>query len=264
MADLACRAVSPHHCGRSALKFAYLIEPPFNYRGKDGSVSGCDVELARTVFDKLGVREFELVETEFATLLPGVADGSWQMTTGLFATAERRKHAAFSRPIWALPDGLLVRKGNPSKLTGYASAAADDKCTVAVIRDQLQHRSAVEFGVPEARIAIFQTYAQAAAAVQNGMADAYASVARAHAGFIERNPDFDLELVTVPTAEKTPAFGSFAFAKSDVRLRESVDDVLKAYIGSGEHRTMMARFGFSDAEIDLVADQFERQSRVVR
>jgi polar amino acid transport system substrate-binding protein len=235
------------------LKFAYLIEPPFNYRADGGSVSGCDVELARTVFDKLGVREFELVETEFAALLPGVADGRWQMTTGLFATAERRKHAAFSRPIWALPDGLLVRKGNPHRLSGYASAAADRGCRMAVIRDQLQHRSAVEFGVPEARIAIFQTYAQAAAAVHDGAADAYASVARAHAGFIERNPDLDLELVTVPATEKTPAFGSFAFAKSDVQLRESVDKVLDAYIGSREHRAMMARFGFSDAEIDLVA-----------
>lgn len=235
------------------MKFAYLIESPFNYREDGGSVSGCDVELARTVFDKLGVREFELVETEFAALLPGVADGRWQMTTGLFATAERRRHAAFSRPIWALPDGLLVRKGNPRRLCGYASVAAGRGCRMAVIRDQLQHRSAVEFGVPEARIAIFQTYAQAAAAVHDGAADAYASVARAHAGFIERNSDLDLELVTVPATEKPPAFGSFAFAKSDVRLREDVDKILDAYIGSREHRAMMAGFGFSDAEIDLVA-----------
>ena len=64
-------------------------------------------------FERLGVKEFELVETEFANLLPGLADGRWQMTTGLFATAERRQIASFSRPIWALADGLLVRKGNP-------------------------------------------------------------------------------------------------------------------------------------------------------
>ena len=151
--------------------------------------------------------EFELVETEFAELLPGLVDGRWQMTTGLFATDERRRHASFSRPIWALPDGLLVRKGNPRKLAGYASAAADGDCRLAVIRDQLQHRSAIEAGVPDARIAIFATYAEAAAAVQGGAADAYASVARAHAGFIARNPGVDLELVTVPAAEKAPAFG---------------------------------------------------------
>ena len=177
------------------MKFAYLIEPPFNYREDDGRVSGCDVELARVVFERLGVPDCELVEAEFAELLPGLADGRWQMTTGLFATDERRRHASFSRPIWALPDGLLVRKGNPRRLTGYAAVAADDGARLAVIRDQLQHRSAVEAGVPDSRIMIFATYAQAAAAVQEGAADAYASVARAHAGFIARNPALDLELV---------------------------------------------------------------------
>lgn len=235
------------------MKFAYLIEPPFNHREVDGSVSGCDVELARVVFARLGVADIELVETEFAELLPGVADGRWQMTTGLFATEERRKHASFSRPIWALPDGLLVRKGNRRLLAGYASLAADNGSRLAVIRDQLQHRSAVEAGVPADRIMIFATYAEAAAAVQGGAADAYASVARAHAGFVARNPQLDVELVTVPATEKAPAFGSFAFARSDAQLKAAVDAILDAYVGSREHRAMMARFGFDDGEIDLVA-----------
>jgi len=234
------------------LKFAYLIEPPFNYRDSDGRVTGCDVELARVVFQRLGVKEFELVETEFANLLPGLADGRWQMTTGLFSTIERQQVAAFSRPIWALADGLLVRKGNPRKLTGYRSIAKDEGCILAVIRDQLQHRSAVKFGVPEARMRIFETYSMAADAVQSGVADAYASVGRAHTGFIERHPELDLESIAVPANEKAPAFGSFGFAKSDTELRAAVDATLNAYIGSERHRAMIASFGFSDAEIDLV------------
>jgi len=236
------------------LKFAYLIEPPFNYRETNGTVTGCDVELARAVFERLGVKEFEMVETEFADLLPGLADGRWQMTTGLFATVERRQLASFSRPIWALADGLLVRKGNPRRLTGYSSVANDQGCILAVIRDQFQHRSAVEFGVPEARIRICETYSAAAEAVRNGTADAYASVGRAHMGFIERHPELDLECVAVPAHEKPPAFGSFAFGKSDAEFRASVDAVLNAYIGSDQHRAMMATFGFGDVEIDLVQD----------
>jgi polar amino acid transport system substrate-binding protein len=234
------------------LKFAYLIEPPFNYREADGTVTGCDVELARVVFQRLGVNEFELVETEFANLLPGLADARWQMTTGLFATIERQQIASFSRPIWALADGLLVREGNPLGLTGYKSVADDETCVVAVIRDQFQHRSAINFGVSEARIRIFETYAAAAESVCNGTADAYASVGRAHTGFIERHPDLGLECVAVPADEKPPAFGSFGFAKSATEFRASVDAVLNAYIGSDEHRAMMATFGFSNAEIDLV------------
>jgi polar amino acid transport system substrate-binding protein len=174
------------------IKFAYLIEAPFNYRSADGAVTGCDVELARTALGMVGIHDFEMVETEFARLLPGLAEGRWRMTTGLFATEERRRIAAFSRPIWALPDGLLVRNGNPMRLSGYRSAARTDGCVLAVIRDQIQHRSAVDFGLPGDRLLIFETYADAAQAVVEGQADAYASVARAHSGFIERHPSLKI------------------------------------------------------------------------
>jgi polar amino acid transport system substrate-binding protein len=231
------------------MKFAYLIEPPFNFHEPDGTVTGCDVELARTVFRELG-EAFEPIETEFAALLPGVAAGRWRMTTGLFATDERRKTAAFSRPIWALPDGLLVRKGNPKGLQGYISVARSD-ARLAVIRDQIQHRSAIEFGVPDKRIAIFETYHEAADAVASGLVDAYASVARAHAGFLMQHLDARAEVLIVPVEEKPPALGSFAFALGDDTLREAVDSVLERYVGSVEHRAMMTKYGFGDVEIDV-------------
>ena len=234
-------------------RFAYLIEPPFNYKNRDGTVTGSDVELARVVLAKVGNGAFEAVETDFAQLLPGVAEGRWQMTTGLFETEERRKMAAFSRPIWALPDGLLVPKGNPQQLAGYRSAAERSGCRLAVVRDQLQHRSAVEFAVPDARILIFDTYARAAQAVLEGRADAYASVSRAHSAFLAQNGDLELEVVAVPADEKKPASGAFAFNRRDDDLRRAVDRALLEYLGSGDHRSMMRSFGFSDAEVDLVA-----------
>lgn len=200
-----------------------------------------------------GHGEFEPVETEFAQLLPGVADGRWRMTTGLFATDERRRLASFSRPIWALSDGLLVREGNPLKLTGYRSAADSDGCLLAVVRDQVQHRSAVERGMPDDRIRVFDTYADAAQAVLDGRAHAYASVARAHSGFLESEEGQGLEAVTVEANEKELAFGAFAFNKSDTELLQAIDDALAAYLGSHDHRAMMKRFGFSDVEINPVA-----------
>ncbi len=237
------------------MKFAYLIEPPFNCKRDDGTVTGCDVELARVVFDTIAAGPFEPVETEFAELLPGVAEGRWRMTTGLFATEERRQVAAFSRPVWALPDGLLVAGSNPLGLTGYKSVAASRACRLAVIRDQFQHRSAVDFGVPEDRIMIFETYTEACHAVRDGKADAYASVARAHTGFLEQHPELDLDVIAVPVSEKQPAFGSFAFSRQDDELRQQVDGALADYLGSPDHRAMMAGFGFSNAEIDLVANR---------
>lgn len=236
------------------MKFAYLIEPPFNHLGSNGEATGCDVELARHVFSELGIEEFDPIETEFADLLPGLSDGRWRMTTGLFATEERRARARFSRPIWALPDGLLVYRGNPLQFSGYASIANMHGAILAVVRDQFQHRSALEFGIPDERIRVFETYLEAAVAVRDGRAHAYASVGRAHGGFIERHPDWNIELLPVPATEKPPAFGSFAFALTDASLCDAVDTVLSTFLGSDEHRHMAARYGFSDAEINLVAE----------
>ncbi|MBV8661504.1 MAG: transporter substrate-binding domain-containing protein, partial [Hyphomicrobiales bacterium] len=79
--------------GEPALRFAFLIEPPFCFRTEDGAVTGCDVEVARHVLRAVGVGSPAMVETEFAELLPGLADGRWDMTTGLFVTSERQRSA---------------------------------------------------------------------------------------------------------------------------------------------------------------------------
>lgn len=234
------------------MKFAYLIEPPFNYLDDSGGATGCDVELARHVFHELGLESVEFVETEFAQLLQGLARGDWQMTTGLFASDARRKHVLFSRPIWALADGLLVRKAYADRIKGYRSLAADDDLTVAVIRDQIQHQTLLQAEVAESRIQVFETYAAAAQAVKNGQISAYASVARAHAGYLHCNGNQNLALVEVPADEKPPSFGCFGFARADPGFRNRVDHVLRQFLGSARHRALMGKFGFDKNEVDLI------------
>ena len=236
------------------MKFAYLIEPPFNYLTSEGQICGHDVDLALHVFKALKMESVELIETEFADLLPGLANAQWSMTTGLFSTKERQNIALFSRPIWALPDGLLVQKGNPQSLNSYRSIAENSEAILAVIRDQHQHRTAIYLGIPEHRLSIFNTYQEAAKAVRESSADAYASVGRAHSGFINQNSDWEIELVDVPVTEKPPAFGSFAFALNDEMLRNEVDDVLQVFLGSDKHRSIASQYGFNDEEVRLVME----------
>ena len=231
--------------------FAFLEEPPFCFTDAAGAVSGCDVELASTVCDRLGL-PFEPVETEFADLLPGLADGRWTMTTGLFVSDDRKKLAGFSRPIWALADGLLVAEGNPRGLAGYRSIAEDHAALLAVITDQVQGQTALENGVPADRIRTFATQAEAARSVVIGGVHAYASVALAHRGYLVQMPEAPLAVVDVPSSEKQPAFGAFALRKSDAALREAIDACLGEILGSRWHRDLMARYGFSESDIDRV------------
>jgi polar amino acid transport system substrate-binding protein len=234
------------------MRFAFLQEPPFCFTDQAGNVLGCDVELARAVCDELGIADFEPVEAEFAELLPGLIGGRWTMTTGLFVSAEREKIVDFTRPIWALGDGLLVRKGNPRGLSGYQSITADAQATLGVITDQIQHQTAIANGVPRERIALFATQAQAVDAVARGTVDAYASVAMAHRGYLARWLGAPLEVVDVPATEKEPAFGAFALAKSNSDLRHRIDRCLADLLGSERHGTMMRRYGFSALEIGRI------------
>ena len=232
------------------MRFAFLQEPPFCFTDETGQVRGCDVELAQAVCEKLGIKDFEPVEAEFAELLPGLNAGRWDMTTGLFVSAERERIVDFTRPIWSLSDGLLVRKGNPCGLAGYRSIAADPDARLGVITDQIQHKTALENGVPPERISLFTTQAEAVEALAGGAVDAYASVAMAHRGYLTRWPDAPLEVVDVPAMEKEPAFGAFALAKSNDDLRRRIDLCLSDLLGGAWHRAMMERYGFLASEVD--------------
>jgi polar amino acid transport system substrate-binding protein len=209
------------------IRFAFLIEPPFCFRTPDGSVTGHDVELAHRVLASLGC-EMEPIETQFDQLLPGLAAGLWDMTTGLFITDARKRLVRFSRPIWALPDGLLVRAADAGTISGYSSLAGSERI-LAVVRDQVQHVSALEAGIFDGQILLFKTYEEAAHAVSSRRADAFASVAMAHRGYLEGTRQSGLAVVDVPAGEKQAERGAFAFRLEDNDLPQRVDAALASY-----------------------------------
>ena len=138
--------------------------------------------------------------------------------------------------------------------TATAPSPRTPQARLAVIRDQAQHQTARALGVTEDQITVFETYIQAAQAVAQGQVDAYASVARAHSGFIAQHPDWSLTLAPIPEVEKPPAFGAFAVARTEAALRDEIDAVLGAYLGSAAHRDMAAQFGFSARDVDRIAE----------
>jgi polar amino acid transport system substrate-binding protein len=227
------------------IRFAYLVEPPFCFKDEAGLPTGCDVELARVIAARLG-RTITFVEAEFADLLPGLTEDRWDLTTGLFVTEPRRRIAAFSRPIWTLADGLLVAHGNPLRLTGYRSVATT-RARLAIVQDQVQERHARGAGVPPEMIAIHLTYEQAARAVIEGHADAYASVARAHVAFVAARPS-QAEVVEIPAAEQAPGPGAFGLRLQDRALLSDVNHALSDFLGSEAHAELMERFGLRREE----------------
>lgn len=235
--------------------FAYIDEPPFAQPRPSAEPAGCDIDLARTVLAAIGVREVEMRLTTFDELLPGVAAGRWTINTPLFVTPQRAASVAFSRPVWALNDGLVVRAGDTHRLNGYRAIALDPSARLGVVRGQVQRDTALKTGVPAERISEFSTQADALEAVLAGRIDAYASTAIGNRTVVRALANPALAAVEVADTRGQVPVGAFSFARESAALRDRFDEALSRYLGSPEHRAMMAAHGLSDREIDPIIER---------
>jgi len=232
--------------------FAYIDEPPFAQPRPGAEPVGCDVDLVRTILAAIGVQEVEMRLTTFAELLPGVAAGRWTINTPLFVTPERAASVAFSRPVWALNDGLVVRAEDAHRLNGYRAIALDPSARLGVVGGQVQRDTALKAGVPPERISEFATQPDALAAVLAGRVDAYASTAIGNRTVVRALGSPALAVVDAAEVQARAPVGAYSFARESVALRDRFDEALARYLGSPGHRAMMAAHGLSDREIDPV------------
>jgi polar amino acid transport system substrate-binding protein len=229
------------------IRIAHVEEPPFYWTSDDGRATGADIELAEVVLHAAGAMSIEPVPTTFEQLLPGVRDGRWDMNVPIFVTAERARQVAFSVPVWAMVDGLLVHRGNPKGLDGYGAVARRADARLGVIPGQVQFAAARVAGVADAQLVEFAGQPEALAALRAGRIDAFSGTALGARAIAQASHELE---VVVLAGDGTPPLGAFSFSPGNVALREAVDRELRRYLGTPDHRERMARYGFSAAEID--------------
>lgn len=95
--------------------------PPFNYKDpKTGQLTGYDVDVAKLVANKLGLRP-EFVATEWAAILAGLAAGKYDVIVSQVGITPKREQAFdFSRPYTYSHPQLIVRKNDRATYTSLA------------------------------------------------------------------------------------------------------------------------------------------------
>ena len=240
------------------IRIAYLDEPPFYWTDADGSATGADIELAEVVLRAIGVTAIEHHKAAFEELLPGVQAGRWDMNVPIFATPERARQVAFSVPVWTMVDGFVVHRGNPKALTSYEAVAARADARLGVIPAQVQVRAARSAGVSDGQLVAFKDQPEAVAALLAGKIDAFTGTALG--GRVLAGTNQALEAVAHGVRDPRDApVGAFSFSQDNTRLLDAVNQALRRYLGSADHRARMARHGFAAAEIDAVVQ--DRPSR---
>jgi polar amino acid transport system substrate-binding protein len=233
------------------VRIAYIDEPPFYWTDAAGSVTGSDIELAEVVLRAAGATSIEYQLTSFDELLPGVAKGRWDMNVPIFVTAGRAEHVAFSAPVWALGDGFVVHGGNPKALVSYKAVAARRDARLGIIAGQVQLDSARSAGVSDDQIAMFNDQPEAVAALLAGKIDAFAGTAVGNREVAGANATLEAVAHELSKGGNAPV-GAFSFSKSNHGLLQAVNDQLRKYLGSADHRARMAKYGLTETEIDSV------------
>ena len=232
---------------------AYIDEPPFVSPGDGDWPVGFDAALAARVLEIMGVADPRSRLVTFAQLLDGVAADQWSFNTPLFISEERKKLVRFSRPVWGLSDGLMVRKPDGGRFRTYEQLARDGTARLGVVEGQVQFDTARGAGIPQERIDRFRSPEETVEALRSGAIAAYASVAMAHRGFLAKRPDPNLDYSNLMVPEfaghagSAPALGAFSFALGINPFADAFDRALADFLGSPEHKALAARFGFGIA-----------------
>jgi polar amino acid transport system substrate-binding protein len=232
------------------IRVGFANEAPFGFADADGKATGEAPEIARQIAKRLKIDNVEGVLTEWASLIPGLRAGRFDIiAAGMFITPERCKQVAFSNPTYRLGQGFLVKTGNPKDLHSYADLASDDTARLAVMAGAVETTYAEKAGIPEERMLILPDQVSLLSAVQFGRADAAALTALSIRRMAERGGGRVESAEPFTTPDYALGYGAFAFRKEDTALRKAFDEALAEFIGSEKHLDLVAPFGFTRNEL---------------
>ncbi len=238
------------------VRIGYANEAPFAYYDHEtGKLVGESVEVTRHILKKMGVADFEGVLTEFASLIPGLKAGRFDViAAGMWIIPPRCREINFSEPISCIGQGFIVKVGNPLDLHGYEDVARHPRARLAVVAGGVELRFARAVGLAQDRILIFPDAPSAIAGLQADRVDALAGPVPAHKDMLRKAGDPSLERAQpfdIPdvTGEPSHLCSGIGFRKDDVQFLEEFDRHLKSFIGTDQHLEMIGAFGFTETEL---------------
>lgn len=240
------------------IRAATANEVPYGYTKEDGTAAGIGPDVAIAVLKKMGVEEINWTVTPFGTLIPGLKAKRFDFVAAeQNISPERCKQVAFTEPNSSYGEGLLVKKGNPKKLTTYADIAKDPSLKVAVVSGANNIDFLRAVGVKDSQVVFIPANADALATVQS-RADAYAateltvaSLAKGQGSVEQVKPFVD----PVVNGKPVRNFGGFAWRPEDKELAEAFNKALVEFRQTDEYKKILTGYGLSEESIKAAAEK---------
>ncbi|HUG31375.1 MAG TPA: ectoine/hydroxyectoine ABC transporter substrate-binding protein EhuB [Acidimicrobiia bacterium] len=213
-------------------------EVPYGYEDEEtGEVTGEAPEIARRVFEELGIAEMNAVVTEFGGLIGGLQAGNFDMiAAGMYINPERAEQVLFTDPDYCVLESMLVPEGNPDGLTNYNSVAETD-AVLAVASGTVNVDYAVDAGIPDDQIEEFAGIEDQYDALAAGRVDAVSGTiltVQQHADVMEGFEALPAFPALDAEGNEILGCGGFGFRYENQELRDEFNRVLNELKESGE------------------------------
>ncbi|AXC49482.1 ectoine/hydroxyectoine ABC transporter substrate-binding protein EhuB [Paracoccus suum] len=232
---------------KSAGKVTIAIgnEPPFTAIDSAGKVSGAAPDVARAVFEKLGVPTLEAQVIEYGAMIPSLqARRVDAIAAGLFMKPERCAAVLYSEPVLCDAEALLVPKGNPKAFQSYADFATNATARLGAPGGGTEEKLALDAGVPRDRLVVVPDPQSGLKMLQDGRIDAYSLPVLSLNDLLAKSKDANLE-VFAPVKGAPVYCDGVAFRQGEETLRDAFDVELAALKKSGEFAKIIEPYGFS-------------------
>ena len=238
---------------RGFIRVGFANEVPYAYAQPDGTLTGEAVEVARAIFQRLGIEEMDGVLTEFGSLIPGLRAGRFDViTAGMYVTPVRCEQVAFADPEYRIGEGIVVPAGNPMGITSYTDIADDPSIRVGTGAGWLEYDYMVAMGVDEAQIVTFPDAPSGMAGLSADRIDVFTGTSLTMRNIADLTDGVEfVEAFEQPVidGETVISYGAAAFHPDDAAFRDAFNEVLHEMRASGELAEIIGAFGFGASEL---------------
>ncbi|HET7580711.1 MAG TPA: ectoine/hydroxyectoine ABC transporter substrate-binding protein EhuB [Bacillales bacterium] len=221
---------------RGYVTVGFSNEAPYAYKDDNGKLTGAAVEVARAVFNKMGVKVKGQL-ADWGQLIPSVKSGKLDViTAGMAIKPTRCKQIDFAHPSVVYGEGIVVKKGNPKNLHSYKDIAKTG-VKVAVLNGGTEVDFLKASGVKKSQIELVSSVSDGFSAVKTGRAAVSTATALTVKKAIKSSGGSALEYVKdfkQPDVKGVPSYGAAGFNKNADKLREAFNKNLKELRDSGK------------------------------
>jgi len=225
--------------------------PPMEmYTGAGVNIpTGADVDLAKEIARRLGLKAAFVNVTNFDTIIPGLQAGRWDVIiSSMGVTPERQKVVNFIQYLYA-GQSILVRKGNPEHIVGLASlsgkAVAVQSGTTEVNSITAENKTLAKQHKP---LITYKTFPEDTTAVQQVAIGRFVAdlTDSPIAAYDIKHNQGEFELAGKPFA--VAPYG-MAFRKADKTLLASVNRAFGAMRKDGAYKKILSTYGLASSGV---------------